>query len=247
MAKMLKLTPKRMAEGLAYLAATDPDMARALKQCGTPPMRTSDPGFTTLLRSIMGQQVSIHAARSIWEKLNRLVSPMTPENMMLASDATLREAGLSGQKARYAKALAADIVEKRLDFDGVHLMEDEPAIAELSKALGVGRWTAEIYLMFALGRVDIMPGNDLGLITAAHHLKGMRKRPDEKKLRRMAEAWKPWRSVASLLLWHYRHNMPDWSEPGKKKAIKAKKPVKSTPKKAQVRHIKAHKSTGKAR
>jgi len=230
MAKMLKLTPKRMAEGLAHLAAVDPDLARALKECGAPPMRTSDPGFATLLRSIMGQQVSVHAARSIWEKLNRLVSPMTPENMMLASDATLREAGLSGQKARYAKALAADIVEKRLDFDGVHLMEDEHAIAELSKALGVGRWTAEIYLMFALGRVDIMPGNDLGLITAAGHLKGLRKRHDEKKLRRMAEAWKPWRSVASLVLWHYRHNMPDWSEPGQKKAVK--KAVKKTVKKA---------------
>jgi DNA-3-methyladenine glycosylase II len=232
---MLKLTPKRMQEGLAHLAEVDPDMARAIAEVGHPPMRTSDPGFATLLRSIMGQQVSVHAARSIWEKLNRLVSPMTPENMMLASDATLREAGLSAQKARYAKALAADIVEKRLDFDGVHTMEDEHAIAELSKALGVGRWTAEIYLMFALGRVDIMPGNDLGLITAAHHLKGLRQRPDEKKLRRMAEAWKPWRSVASLLLWHYRHNMPDWSEPGKKKAAKPKTKTpaskKSAPKK----------------
>jgi DNA-3-methyladenine glycosylase II len=220
MAKMLKLTPKRMEEGLAHLAAVDPDLARAIEICGKPPMRTSDPGFATLLRSIMGQQVSVHAARSIWEKLNRLVSPMTPENLLKASDATLREAGLSGQKARYAKALAADIVERRLDFDGVHTMEDELAIAELSKALGVGRWTAEIYLMFALGRTDIMPGNDLGLITAAGHLKGLRRRPDEKKLRRMAEAWRPWRSVASLVLWHYRHNMPDWSEPGKKKAAK---------------------------
>ncbi len=117
----------------------------------------------------------------------------------------------------------------------------------LTQAKGIGPWTAEIYLMFALGRVDIMPGNDLGLITAAHHLKGLRKRPDEKKLRRMAEAWRPWRSVASLLLWHYRHNMPDWSEPGKKKAAKAKKPVKKLPKKAQTKHIKARKSTGKAR
>jgi DNA-3-methyladenine glycosylase II len=236
MAKMLKLTPKRMAEGLAHLAAVDPDLARALQECGAPPMRTSDPGFTTLLRSIMGQQVSVHAARSIWEKLNRLVSPLTPENMMLASDATLREAGLSGQKARYAKALAADIVEKRLDFDGVHLMEDETAIAELTKALGVGRWTAEIYLMFALGRTDIMPGNDLGLITAAHHLKGLRRRPDEKKLRRIAEQWKPWRSVASLVLWHYRHNMPDWSEPGKKKAAKPKTKT-ATGKKTAVKKV----------
>lgn len=243
MARMLKLTPKRLQEGLAHLATVDPDMARAIAEVGHPPMRTSDPGFATLLRSIMGQQVSVHAARSIWEKLNRLVSPMTPETMMMASDATLREAGLSAQKARYAKALAADIVEKRLDFDGVHLMEDEAAIAELSKALGVGRWTAEIYLMFALGRVDIMPGNDLGLITAAGHLKGLRKRPDEKKLRRMAEQWKPWRSVASLVLWHYRHNMPDWSEPGQKKAASkaAKKTVKKGAKKA------ARKKTGKAK
>jgi len=231
MAKMLKLTPKRMQEGLAHLAAVDPDMARAIAEVGHPPMRTSDPGFTTLLRSIMGQQVSVHAARSIWEKLNRLVSPLTPENLLKASDATLREAGLSGQKARYAKALAADIVEKRLDFDGVHLMDDEVAIAELTKALGVGRWTAEIYLMFALGRTDIMPGNDLGLITAAGHLKGLRRRPDEKKLRRLAEQWRPWRSVASLVLWHYRHNMPDWTEPGKKKAAAPRTKAKAKAKK----------------
>jgi DNA-3-methyladenine glycosylase II len=112
---------------------------------------------------------------------------------------------------RYGRALAADIVEGRIDFAALGELDDAAAIAMLTQAKGIGPWTAEIYLMFAHGRPDIMPGLDLGLVIAAQHLKKLRKRPDAKRLLKIAEAWRPWRSAAALLLWHYRRNMPDWS------------------------------------
>jgi len=119
--------------------------------------------------------------------------------------------GLSGAKMRYGRSLATDIAEGRIDFDALAALDDEAAIAMLCQAKGIGRWTAEIYLMFAHGRPDIMPGLDLGLVVAAQHLKKMRKRPDATRLVKIAEQWRPWRSAAALLLWHYRRNMPDWS------------------------------------
>jgi len=113
---------------------------------------------------------------------------------------------------RYGRSLATDIVEGRIDFGTLAALDDETAIAMLMQAKGIGRWTAEIYLMFAHGRPDIMPGLDLGLVIAAQHLKKLRKRPDAKRLVKIAEPWRPWRSAAALLLWHYRRNMPDWSK-----------------------------------
>ena len=111
---------------------------------------------------------------------------------------------------RYGRSLATDIVEGRIDFDALDDLDDAAAIAMLTQAKGIGPWTAEIYLMFAHGRPDIMPGLDLGLVVAAQHLKRLRKRPDAKRLLKIAEAWRPWRSAAALLLWHYRRSMPDW-------------------------------------
>lgn len=244
MARPKRLTSRTLSEGLAHLRAADPDMGRAVDLCGAPPLRTSEPGFATLLRSIVGQQVSVHAARSIWNKLAAAVDPLTPELFLAAGETALRQAGLSGQKIRYGIGLAADVAEGRLDFDAVHAMEDEAAILELSKAKGIGRWTAEIYLMFAVGRTDIMPANDLGLIVAAQHLKGLRSRPEPKKLLKLAEAWRPWRSVASLVLWHYRHNMPDWSKPASADKPAPKRPAAP---KAKGRAGKAKGPTRKAK
>jgi len=138
----------------------------------------------------------------------------------------LRAVGLSGAKMRYGRSLAADIVEGRIDFGALDALDDETAIAMLCQAKGIGRWTAEIYLMFAHGRPDIMPGLDLGLVIAAQHLKKLRKRPDAKRLVKIAEQWRPWRSAAALLLWHYRRNMPDWSAKEPKVAPKLESKAK---------------------
>ncbi len=205
-----------LKQALAELAAAAPDIARALQEAGHPELREMPTGYGGLMRSIVGQQVSVHAARSIWLRLEAAVPSMLPADFLAMSDEQLRAVGLSGAKMKYGRSLASDIVEGRIGFDTLHELDDAAAIAMLTQAKGIGPWTAEIYLMFAHGRPDIMPGLDLGLVVAAQHLKGLRKRPDAKRLLKIAEAWRPWRSAAALVLWHYRRNMPDWSAKEKK-------------------------------
>jgi len=137
---------------------------------------------------------------------------MEPADFLKLTDGDLRAIGLSAPKMKYGRSLAADIVEGRIDFAALDTLDDAAAIAMLTQAKGIGPWTAEIYLMFAHARPDIMPGLDLGLVIAAQHLKKLNTRPDAKGLLRIAEQWRPWRSAAALLLWHYRRNMPDWSK-----------------------------------
>ncbi|MFI5034287.1 MAG: DNA-3-methyladenine glycosylase family protein [Reyranellales bacterium] len=152
------------------------------------------------------------ASRAIWLRLEALIPTGDPAEFLKLTDEQLRAVGLSNSKMKYGRSLASDIVEGRIDFNQLAELDDTAAIAMLTQAKGIGPWTAEIYLMFAHGRPDIMPGLDLGLVIAAQHLKGLRKRPDAKRLLKIAEAWRPWRSAAALLLWHYRRNMPDWSK-----------------------------------
>jgi len=206
------LDSANLKKAMRHLARVDPDFARAIKEVGHPELRVVPSGFGGLMRSIVGQQVSVHAARSIWLRLEALLPSMEPAEFLMLTDEQLRGVGLSNAKMKYGRALAADIVEGRIDFEALHALDDAAAIAMLTQAKGIGPWTAEIYLMFAHGRPDIMPGLDLGLVIAAQHLKRLRKRPDAKRLLKIAEAWRPWRSAAALLLWHYRRNMPDWSK-----------------------------------
>jgi DNA-3-methyladenine glycosylase II len=206
------LDAANLKKAMRHLAKVDPDFARAIEEVGHPELRIVPSGFGGLMRSIVGQQVSVHAARSIWLRLEAAVPSMEPADFLAMTDEQLRGVGLSNAKMRYGRSLAADIVEGRIDFAQLAALDDTAAIAMLTQAKGIGPWTAEIYLMFAHGRPDIMPGLDLGLVVAAQHLKKMRKRPDAKRLLKIAEAWRPWRSAAALLLWHYRRNMPDWSK-----------------------------------
>jgi DNA-3-methyladenine glycosylase II len=205
------LDAANLKKAMRHLARVDADFARALKEVGHPELRVVPSGFGGLMRSIVGQQVSVHAARSIWLRLEAAVPSMEPDEFLKLTDQQLRAVGLSGAKVKYGRSLATDIVEGRIDFEALAELDDAAAIAMLTQAKGIGPWTAEIYLMFAHGRPDIMPGLDLGLVIAAQHLKKLRKRPDAKRLLKIAEAWRPWRSAAALLLWHYRRNMPDWS------------------------------------
>lgn len=206
------LDSANLKKAMRHLAKIDPDFARAIKEVGHPELRVVPSGFGGLMRSIVGQQVSVHAARAIWLRLEALIPTGDPAEFLKLTDEQLRAVGLSNSKMKYGRSLAADIVEGRIDFNQLDELDDTAAIAMLTQAKGIGPWTAEIYLMFAHGRPDIMPGLDLGLVIAAQHLKGLRTRPDAKRLLKIAEAWRPWRSAAALLLWHYRRNMPDWSK-----------------------------------
>ena len=215
------LDDANLKKAMRHLARVDIDFARVLKDVGHPERREMPAGFGGLMRSIVGQQVSVHAARSIWLRLEAAVPSMEPAEFLAQSDEQLRAVGLSGAKVRYGRSLATDVVEGRIDFDALHDLDDAAAIKMLTQAKGIGPWTAEIYLMFALGRPDIMPGLDLGLVVAAQHLKQLRARPSPERLLKLAEAWRPWRSAAALLLWHYRRSMPDWGAKPLKTEAKA--------------------------
>ena len=191
-------TPDCVAEGAAYLARVEPRFARALDLTGPLPLRRRADGFEPLLSAIVSQQVSVAAADAIWGRLKaaRLTGP---RKVMAAGDDDLRACGLSRQKIRYARALA----EARICFKDLRTVPDEDVVAALVEVPGIGRWTAEIYAMFSLGRADVFAPGDLALQEAARILFEIPARPTEKALREMAEPWAPWRAVAARLLWAY--------------------------------------------
>jgi DNA-3-methyladenine glycosylase II len=190
-----------------HLAAADPDLAQALAKAGRPPARHRPRGFEGLARIIVAQQVSSAAAATMWNRLAAAVDPLEPAAVAALPFEMLRGCGLSRQKAAYVQHVAAEIASGRLDLRKVHRLPDEPAVAALTALKGIGRWSAEIYLLFALRRPDVMPAGDLALQVAAQHLKGLRSRPSPERLMRLAEAWRPHRSAAALLLWHYYHHL----------------------------------------
>ena len=152
------LDPKNMKKAMRHLAKVDLDFARAIEEVGHPELRVVPSGFGGLMRSICGQQVSVYAARAIWLRLEEAVPSMEPADFLKLSDEQLRAVGLSASKTKYGRSLATDIVEGRIDFAALDALDDTAAIAMLTQAKGIGPWTAEIYLMFAHARPDIMPG-----------------------------------------------------------------------------------------
>jgi DNA-3-methyladenine glycosylase II len=191
---------------LDELARREPAMAKALAEAGYPEPRDSPAGYMTLLRTIVGQQVSIKAAASMWNKLLAGVGDPTPDNILAASDETLRAAGLSRQKMSYARSLADEVLSGRLDLDNLD-DEDEAAIAQLVRVKGIGRWSAEVYLLFAEGRPDVWPAGDLVVQIQTGHILGLSEKPSERRLRELAEGWRPHRGAAAIFAWHhYRHS-----------------------------------------
>ncbi len=191
-------TPACVAEGAAHLAAREPRFAAALDLTGPLPLRRREDGFEPLLSAIVSQQVSVAAADAIWGRLKeaRLTGP---RQIARAGDEDLRACGLSRQKIRYARELA----DAGLDFAGLRAAPTEEVVARLVEVPGIGRWTAEIYAMFSLGRADVFAPADLALQEAARILFELEARPREREFRQMAEAWAPWRAVAARLLWAY--------------------------------------------
>ncbi len=185
-------------EGADHLETVCPRLAHARQLTGPLPLRRRPDGFAELLSAIVSQQVSVASANAIWGRMKaaRLTGP---RKIMWASDDDLRAVGLSRQKIRYARALA----EARIDFKALRDKADTEIVAELTQVPGIGIWTAEIYAMFSLGRADVFAPGDLALQEAARLLYDLPERPRERDLRDMAEAWRPWRSVAARLLWAY--------------------------------------------
>lgn len=192
--------PDCVAEGAAWLAAREPRFAHALSLTGPLPLRRREDGFRALLSAIVSQQVSVASANAIWARLEA-AGLCDPEVMAGAGEEVLRAAGLSRQKARYGQALA----RAGIDFVALREAADEEVVAVLTAVPGIGRWTAEIYAMFALGRADVFAPADLALQEGVRLLFALEARPQEKALRAMAEAWSPWRAVAARLLWAYYH------------------------------------------
>jgi DNA-3-methyladenine glycosylase II len=197
--------PEGLIEGIAVLAA-EPLFAGMLARAGPPRFRRRRNGFGTLLHIILEQQVSIDAAAAMHKRLVELCSPLRPETFLALDDATLRSCGFSRQKMGYARQFSKMVGSGGFDFAQLAAADDEAAMAQLLSIRGIGRWSAEVYLLFALGRTDVWPAADLGLQVGIGEELKLGSRPSELELRRLGERWRPWRSVATCLFWQsYLH------------------------------------------
>ena len=192
--------------GLDAVAARDPVIAATLERMGYPGPRLRERGYRTLLRTIVGQQVSVAAAASVWRKLEELLGEeMPPEALLAAEFDALRACGLSRQKQGYARSLCELVASGDLDLHDLPA-DDEEAIAQLTRIKGIGRWSAEIYLLFAEGRPDVWPAGDRAVQAGIGRILGLAERPSEKATRELAEAWRPHRGAVAIFTWHCYNN-----------------------------------------
>jgi DNA-3-methyladenine glycosylase II len=189
------------AEARHHLAAADPRLGDLIGRLGPLELPQMREPFVALARSITGQQLSVAAANTIWLRLNTLTS-MTPERIAALPEEDMRAAGLSRSKARYLKDLAARVLDGSLDLERVCTLPDDEVVAEVTRVHGIGRWSAEMFLIFALGRPDVLAVDDVGLLRSAGWLFGLGRNATPGELAEAGEAWRPYRSLASLYLWH---------------------------------------------
>ena len=200
------ISAEQMQSDLDALGKIEPAFARALKVAGYPEPRIRPRGYGTLMRTIVGQQVSVAAAASMWRKFEAFAGEDLAVEKILAADFdTLRACGLSRQKQGYMRSLCELVATGALDFEDLPA-GDEEAIAQLMLIKGIGRWSAEIYLLFAEGRGDIWPAGDLAVQAGLHKILGLDARPSEKDIRVLAEAWRPYRGAAAIFTWHCYNN-----------------------------------------
>ena len=197
------LTAEQLRADLDALALVEPAFAAAIARIGYPAPRIREPGYATLLRTILGQQVSVASADAVWRKLDATIGgAASPERLAAATDEQFRAAGLSRQKAGYARSLADEVTSGRLPLAALPA-DDEEAIAALVRVKGIGRWSAEVYLLFAEGRADIWPAGDLAVQIEVGRILGHDGRPPEKLVRSLAERWRPYRGAAAIFTWHH--------------------------------------------
>lgn len=200
------LSEGQIREGLDAIASREPKFAGALERVGFPEVRIRPTGYRTLLRTIVGQQVSVAAAASVWNKLEALLGEdMPPQDLLDTEFDELRACGLSRQKQGYARSLCELVISGELDIKNLPA-DDEEAIEQLTCIKGIGRWSAEIYLLFAEGRPDIWPAGDLAVQAGLHGILDLPERPSEKEARAIAESWSPHRGSVAILTWHAYNN-----------------------------------------
>lgn len=209
------LTRETLADACRTLAENDEHLNRVADLYGMPPLWDRKPGFATLVHIILEQQVSLASAKACFDKLALRLGDITPENLLTLDDAELKAVGFSRQKTAYARHLSHSVIEKTVDLDSLHNLSDAEVKEHLTKLKGVGQWTSDIYLLMALLRPDVMPRGDIALYSAWQKLsEGTRPTPDE--FAEIAERWRPFRSSAARLLWHFylserRKNKPPQS------------------------------------
>jgi len=197
------LTEPAFGRALVELGTRDPDIEAVVAAHGPPPMWAREPGFPTLVHIILEQQVSLASAKAAFDRLLAAVDVLTPAALLELDGETLRRIGFSRQKTRYCRNVADAISEGSLDLDGLAGLADDEARAALIAITGIGRWTADIYLLMALRRPDVWPAGDLALAIAAQRVKRLASRPSTPELEALGEPWKPWRAVAARVLWHH--------------------------------------------
>ena len=199
-------TENKFGDAIDQLIARDQDLALVIERWGRPKQMLRSPGFATLLRIILGQQVSLTAATSIFKRLNDQLPEITPTNFLNLQAEQLKAIGFSRQKTTYCRALAEAIVSQELNIDNLDLLSDKAIRNQLTKIKGIGDWTADMYLMTALQRLDIFPSKDLAVAVATQEVKQLASRPKQPELERIAESWRPYRAVAAMILWHHYLN-----------------------------------------
>jgi DNA-3-methyladenine glycosylase II len=198
-----QLTKANLASAAQYLARRDKDLASILRAYGPPPLWSRRPGFATLIRIILEQQVSLASAASMYKRLCEQIQPFGPDRFIELGDPHLKSLGLTRQKTAYCLHLAESINNNSLNLRSLSKMNDEDAKAALMQVKGIGSWSADIYLLMVLRRPDIWPASDLALATAVTKLKTLKLRPTTDQLYSTGESWRPFRSVAARMLWQY--------------------------------------------
>lgn len=197
------LTPDSLLEAARILAESDEDFARILKTHGPPPLWDRQPGFATLTRIILEQQVSLASADAMYRRIEDVFGQLTPLSVLAVGADGLRTLGVTRQKSSYFVNLAETIERGDLDLDAMDIEDDGLVFDRLTSIKGIGRWTAGVYLLMALCRPDAWPPGDIALMTAYKNLKGLEQRPGAAELNQVAEAWRPHRATAARLLWHF--------------------------------------------
>ncbi len=203
MTRVVQLSSRSLRSAVSELAARDADLAGVVERFGPPPLWARRPGFATLIRIILEQQVSLGSAAAAYRRLQGAAGRVTPSRVASISEERLRAAGLTRQKAAYCRGLATAVLAGRLDLVPLGRLPDEEVRSSLLEVPGIGPWTADIYLLIALRRPDVWPRGDLALARALQRVKRLQRTPADHRMSGIARRWSPWRAVAARVLWHF--------------------------------------------